>query len=86
MEPSIPTYNGLLVLVGWQALVAGRGMLYKLGRFLQLIGLIVPLVGVSGNLARPDEINLKVMLMIAAIGIGIFYLGRAIQSWGGSPP
>ena len=60
-------------------------MLYKLGRFLQVIGLIVPLVGVSGNLARPDEVTLKVMLTIAAIGMGVFYLGRVIQGWGGSP-
>lgn len=60
-------------------------MLYKLGRFLQVVGLIVPLLGVSGNLARPEEITLKVMLMFAAVGIGIFYLGRLVQGWGGSP-
>ena len=60
-------------------------MLYKLGRFLQMIGLILPLVGISGNLAREDEITLKVMLIIAAIGMCIFYLGRVIQGWGGSP-
>jgi hypothetical protein len=60
-------------------------MLYKLGRFLQVIGLIVPLFGVSGNLARPDKITLGVMLGMAAAGMAIFYLGRAVQGWGGSP-
>jgi hypothetical protein len=61
-------------------------MLYKLGRFLQVIGLIVTLLGVSGNLARPEEITVKTTLLIAAIGIGIFYLGRAVQNAGGAPP
>lgn len=60
------------------------GFFYRLGRILQVIGLIVSLMGVSGNLARPEEITVKVSLVIAAIGIGIFYLGRLIQ--GNVPP
>ncbi len=58
-------------------------MLYKLGRFLQLVGLFVSLLGVSGNLARPEEITLGKSLMIAGVGIGIFYLGRFIQTKSG---
>jgi hypothetical protein len=80
----------MLRRIGYNAFRSGllalrRAMLYKLGRFLQVVGLIVSLLGVSGNLARPDEITVKHSLMIAGVGIGIFYLGRAIQSWGGSP-
>ncbi len=60
-------------------------MLYKLGRSIQVIGMIVTLVGVPGNLVHPEEITLKVMLIIAGVGIGIFYFGRLVQRWGGSP-
>lgn len=59
-------------------------MLYKLGRFLQLLGLIIVPVGVSGNLARPDEVSVKMTLLIAAGGMGIFYMGRILQR-GGEP-
>lgn len=58
-------------------------MLYKLGRFLQLLGLIIVPVGVSGNLARPDEVTVKTTLLIAAAGVGVFYLGRLLQQAGG---
>ena len=57
-------------------------MLYKLGRFLQLLGLIIVPVGVSGNLARPEEVPVKTTLLIAAAGVGVFYLGRLLQRVG----
>ena len=59
-------------------------MLYKLGRFLQVLGLIIVPVGVSGNLARQDEVPVKMALLIAAGGMGVFYLGRLLQR-GGEP-
>lgn len=62
-----------------------KHMLYRLGRFLQVIGLIVPLAGVSGNVARPDDINLRVSLTMAVVGIGVFYLGRVLQQ-NAAPP
>lgn len=54
-------------------------MAYKLGRLLQLLGLLILPIGVSGNLARPDDISVKSSLMIAAVGAVIFYLGWLIQ-------
>jgi hypothetical protein len=57
-------------------------MLYKIGRFLQVLGLIIVPVGVSGNLARPEEVTVKATLVIAAAGVGVFYLGRLIQQSG----
>jgi hypothetical protein len=54
-------------------------MLYKLGRFMQLLGLILLPVAIAGNVAREDVINLKVSLLISAVGIIIFFLGWWIQ-------
>ncbi len=54
-------------------------MLYKVGRWLQLLGLLIAPVGVAGNLARPDEVNVKTTLVIAAVGIGVFVIGWLLQ-------
>lgn len=59
-------------------------MFYILGRMLQVMGLIVPLLAVSGNLARPEWINVKAELTLAALGMGIFFIGWLIQ--GKAPP
>jgi hypothetical protein len=61
----------------------GATMLYRLGRFLQLFGLVLLPVGVAGNLARPEEVTVKTSLAIAAAGVALFYLGRTFQRAGG---
>ena len=57
-------------------------MLYKLGRALQLVGLIILPVAISGNVA--EKLDLKESLILSAIGIGVFALGWLIQQLG--PP
>jgi hypothetical protein len=54
-------------------------MRYKLGRFLQLIGLLLLPVGIAGNLARPETVTVGQSLLIAGAGMVIFYLGWSIQ-------
>ncbi len=54
-------------------------MLYKLSRFLQLLGLLICPVGIAGNVARPEEITVKMSLMISGAGILIFALGWLLQ-------
>jgi hypothetical protein len=54
-------------------------MLYKAGRLLQLAGLIVLPLAVAGNVAREEQINLKVSLTLSALGIGVFVLGWWLQ-------
>jgi hypothetical protein len=54
-------------------------MLYKVGRLLQLAGLILLPVAIAGNVAREDQINLKVSLMLSAVGVGVFALGWWLQ-------
>jgi hypothetical protein len=50
-------------------------MVYKFGRFLQLLGLILVPVALAGNVARQEEVTLGVMLAIAAAGMLLFYIG-----------
>jgi hypothetical protein len=54
-------------------------MLYKLSRFLQLLGLLIVPAGIAGNLARPDEVDVKASLGIAAIGVIVFFIGWILQ-------
>jgi hypothetical protein len=54
-------------------------MLYKLGRFLQLLGLLIVPAALAGNAARQDLVDLKMMLFIAGLGMAVFALGWWIQ-------
>jgi hypothetical protein len=54
-------------------------MLYKLGRLLQGVGLVILPIAVAGNLARPDEVTLGVSLTMSTIGVAIFTLGWLLQ-------
>lgn len=56
-------------------------MLYRLGRFLQLLGLLICPAGIVGNVAVPEQkqITLKTSLLIAASGMVIFVLGWLLQ-------
>jgi hypothetical protein len=56
-------------------------MLYRLGRFLQLVGLLICPSGIVGNVAVPEQkqITLKTSLLIAASGMVIFVLGWLLQ-------
>jgi len=54
-------------------------MVYRLGRFLQLLGLLVLPVGVAGNIANPEMVGVRASLGIAATGIAVFALGWALQ-------
>jgi hypothetical protein len=54
-------------------------MLYKVGRLLQVVGLILLPLAVAGNVAREEQINLKMSLTLSAIGVGVFVLGWWLQ-------
>jgi hypothetical protein len=57
-------------------------MRYKLGRFLQLVGLILLPVAMAGNLAPDTPLSLWRMLLLAGVGVALFALGRVIQNTG----
>jgi hypothetical protein len=52
-------------------------MLYNLGRFLQLIGLLILPIAMAGEMA--ESLSLGRMLVWACVGIGIFLFGRMLQ-------
>ena len=60
-------------------------MLYRVARFLQLLGLLIAPVGIAGNLARPDEVNVKMSLTIAGAGVLVFILGWLLQQAARTP-
>jgi hypothetical protein len=58
-------------------------MLYKLGRLLQIVGLIVLPVAIAGNLApEPQGIDLGTSLKLSAFGVIVFGLGYWLQQMG----
>jgi hypothetical protein len=58
-------------------------MLYKLGRLLQIVGLIVLPLAVAGNLApEPKGIDLRTSLTMSAVGVIIFGMGYLLQQMG----
>ncbi|HTU89033.1 MAG TPA: hypothetical protein VMF69_02950 [Gemmataceae bacterium] len=58
-------------------------MVYKLGRLLQLIGLIVLPLAIAGNLApEPQGIDLRTSLTLSAVGVLIFGVGYLLQQIG----
>lgn len=52
-------------------------MVYKLGRFLQFLGLLILPIAMAGNVA--DRVALWPMLTFSAAGMGVFYLGYLLQ-------
>jgi hypothetical protein len=54
-------------------------MLYKLGRLLQLVGLVILPFAIAGNMARPEEVSLGQSLALSAVGVVVFTLGWLLQ-------
>jgi hypothetical protein len=57
-------------------------MLYRLGRLLQLVGLILLPVAIAGNLSPEHTLDLRTSLALSFAGMGIFGLGYLLQQAG----
>ena len=57
-------------------------MLYQLGRFLQLLGLLIAPAGIVGNIVQRDQVTEGTMLLILAAGAGVFVVGWLVQQAG----
>jgi hypothetical protein len=55
-------------------------LLYKLGRFFQVVGMILLPVGIAGNAS--DRISFKSFLIVSGIGIVVFIVGWLLQEAG----
>ncbi|MFO0967601.1 MAG: hypothetical protein U0793_18735 [Gemmataceae bacterium] len=52
-------------------------MLYKIARFLQIVGLIILPFAISGNVA--EKLTLGQSLIMSAVGVSIFVVGWLLQ-------
>lgn len=54
-------------------------MLYRLGRLLQLLGLLILPVAIAGNVADPLQMDLRRSLGLSCLGMLIFLVGWLLQ-------
>jgi len=52
-------------------------MFYRLGRFLQFVGLLILPVAIAGDLAR--QLNLRQSLSLSGVGVVVFFAGWLLQ-------
>ena len=53
-------------------------MLYKLGRLLQFLGLLILPIAMAGNMAD-QRLDLKQMLGLCGVGVVVFFVGWLLQ-------
>jgi hypothetical protein len=64
----------------WEART--EAMLYKLGRFLQLVGLVLLPVAIAGEVMPEKRLDLRQSLTLSAVGVLVFVLGWLLQQAG----
>ena len=57
-------------------------ILYRLGRLLQLIGMLMLPIAIAGNLVPEDPLSLKTSLLLSGAGVGTFIVGYVLQNAG----
>ncbi|MHB1424460.1 MAG: hypothetical protein ACYC3I_14915 [Gemmataceae bacterium] len=61
---------------------AKKKMLYKLGRLLQIVGLILLPLAIAGNLAPERPMDLRSSLTLSGVGVTVFVGGYLLQQLG----
>lgn len=54
-------------------------MFFKVGRALQVVGMILLPVAIAGNLAPGQPLDLRQSLTLSGVGVGVFLLGYLLQ-------
>jgi hypothetical protein len=58
-------------------------MLYRLGRVLQVLGMVILPIGVAGNVVKGNDVfPVQYSLVWAAIGVAVFAAGWLLQQFG----
>lgn len=57
-------------------------MRYRLGRFLQILGMCILPTGIAGNVLHPQMVTEGVMLTICGVGALVFLIGWFVQGSG----
>jgi hypothetical protein len=55
-------------------------MLYRLGRTLQVIGMVLLPIGMAGNIVKPELITVQDSLVWAGLGVAVFAAGWLLQA------
>lgn len=54
-------------------------MVYRIARFMQLAGLVILPIAISGNVA--EKLDLRDSLALSAVGVLVFIIGWALQQF-----
>lgn len=57
-------------------------VLYRLGRVMQLVGLLLVPLAIAGNIAPEHPTTLAQSLWMSAVGIAVFIVGYGLQQLG----
>jgi hypothetical protein len=56
--------------------------LYRVGRALQIVGMILLPVAIAGNVAPEQPLDLRASLTLSGAGVAVFFVGYLIQQAG----
>jgi hypothetical protein len=56
-----------------------RAIFYRLGRLMQVVGMILLPLAIAGNLKPEDPLSLRDSLMISGVGVVVFIVGYLVQ-------
>lgn len=56
--------------------------MYRVGRVLQLLGMIILPLAIAGNLAPDQPLDLRTSLLISGVGVLVFLTGYYLQQIG----
>ena len=59
-----------------------RPILYRLGRLLQVVGMILLPLAIAGNLKPEDPLSLRESLTMSGVGVVVFVAGYLLQQAG----
>lgn len=57
-------------------------VLYRIGRVLQFLGLVILPIAIAGNVADPERVDLRQSLTLSGVGVVVFSLGWLAQQAG----
>lgn len=57
-------------------------LLYKVGRLLQFVGMMLLPIAIAGNVVPDQPLDLRSSLTLSGVGVAIFVLGYLIQQKG----
>ena len=57
-------------------------LLYRAGRALQILGMILLPIAIAGNIAPEQPLDLRMSLTVSGVGVAVFVIGYLMQQAG----